>query len=783
MHAPTHRHLAPRIEDDNLIRGRGRFVDDVERQGIAHAVFVRSPHAHAVIRAISTDNAAGMPGVIGIITAADLAGIETVTRFPPNLGPRSLPIAHPHYPVLADRKVMHVGQAVAMIVAESLTAALDAAEQVAVDYEELPAAANLQAATQPGAPQLFDGISGNRALDWSAPEGDAANAGLVEQIMRSAARIVRVTVTQQRVLASPMETRGGTASFDAESGRYTLRVCSQGAGPVRGMLAAIMRIDKEKLHVITEDVGGAFGVKTGPSPEYPALLVAAKRFGRTIHWMSSRSEAFNSDNQARDSVTTGELAVGADGKFLALRVRHVQNLGAFIAYGSINLAINNFPRCFPGMYDIPRLDIGVQCVYTNTIPTGPYRGAGRPEANYLIERLVEEAARVSGIDPVTIRKRNLIRPAAIPYRTAVGATYDSGEFPAIFDKALALSDFNNFKRRRRESKARGRLRGIGVSCFLEHSGGMANEGAALTFSGDGTLIVNLSVHSTGQGHATVFSRLAAEKLGVDAARIRHRNGDSDLSVKGWMSVASRSTATAGSAVVRTVEAMLEKGRKLAAHVLEANEEDIGYEYGTFKVVGTDRGIGLFELATVAAALKAKGEIDESLDTRLDVDTPQTFPNGCHIAEVEVEPETGTVSVVGYFAVDDCGTMLDARLVQGQMQGGIVQGLGQALLERAVYDDATGQLVTGSFMDYAMPRATDVPALLCDDAHPVPATTNPLGAKGVGEAGAVASLAAIMNAIADAVPAAANMDMPATAEKVWRACRDGGARVVRRRSYA
>lgn len=764
-------HHDPRVEDDALIRGRGRFIDDVEKQGVGHAVFVRSPHAHARIVSIATQAAEAMPGVVGILTAADLSGIGSVTRHPPIPGRNGTSIAFSHRPALAADKVMHVGEAVAMVVAETYAEALDAAEQVAVDYEELPAVIDARAALDADAPQLFEGITNNLALDWPGTSDDPANVAAVDQILQSAAHVARVTVTHQRMVMAPMEMRGGTASYDSKTERYTLRVCSQGAGPMRDMLAAIMNIDKSALRVITEDVGGAFGLKSGAYPEYPALLAAAKKLRRKVHWMASRSEAFNSDNQARDNVSIGELALDADGKFLALRARQVQNLGAYVASAGIQLATNNYARCFPAMYDIPKLDIGVQCVYTNTLPTGPYRGAGRPEANYVIERLVEEAARITGIDRVTLRRRNLIPASAMPYKTAVGTTIDSGEFPEVFEKALALADLSQFEQRRAESAANGKLRGVGLSCFLEHSGGVPNEGAYLTFPGKDTLIVNMNVGNTGQGHATVYPRLVAEKLGIDVSHIKHKAGDSDLEIKGNPSVASRSTITAGTAIVRTIETMLEKGKAIAAHVLEAADSDIAYADGAFSVIGTDRRIGLFELAAKAVELKEAGEIAETLDTKRDVDTPQTFPNGCHIAEVEIEPETGHVDVVAYYAVDDCGVMLDHTLVHGQVQGALAQGLGQALLENAVYDAGSGQLVTGSFMDYAMPRAHHIPPLLRDEAHPVPATTNPLGVKGVGEAGTTASIAAIMNAIADAVPTAAEMDMPATLEKVWRACQD------------
>jgi aerobic carbon-monoxide dehydrogenase large subunit len=765
-----HFHL-PRVEDDALIRGRGKFVDDIEKQGVAHVVFVRSPHAHAGIAGIDTAAALQVPGVIGVLTAADLEGVGTVTRHPPLTGRGGAKIAFAHRPPLAQHKVMHVGEAVAMVLADSLHAALAGAEQIAVDYEELPAITDARAALQADARQLYDDIASNLALDWPGPVDDPANVAALDDILQSAAHVARVSVTQQRMVMAPMETRGGTASYDAKADRYHLRVCSQGAGPMRDMVAAIMGIDKQKLRVTTEDVGGAFGLKSGAYPEYPALLVAAKKIGRKVHWMATRSEAFNSDNQARDNVTAGCLALDKDGRFLALRARQVQNLGAYVASAGIQLATNNFARCFPAMYDIPKIDIGVQCVYTNTLPTGPYRGAGRPEANYLIERLVDEAARITGIDRVEIRRRNLIAPQSIPYKTAIGATYDSGEFPAVFEKALALADLENFAARRQQSEAEGKLRGLGLSCFLEHSGGLPTEGAMLNFPGQDTLMVSMNVGNTGQGHATVYPRLIAETLGIDAAQVKHRHGDSDLEIKGFPSVASRSTITAGTAVVRAVEAMLDKGKTIAAHVLEADEKDIAYARGAFTVVGTDRQIGLFELAAKATEMKAKGEIAEDLDTKLAADTPQTFPNGCHIAEVEVTPETGEVDVVAYYAVDDCGTMLDAKLVHGQVHGGLAQGLGQVLLEHAVYDAENGQLVTGSFMDYAMPRAHNMPPVLRDVSHPVPATTNPLGVKGVGEAGTTASLAAIMNAIADAVPAAAHMDMPATLEKVWLACQN------------
>jgi len=448
-------------------------------------------------------------------------------------------------------------------------------------------------------------------------------------------------------------------------------------------------------------------------------------------------------------------------------------MGAYIGSVGANIQTQNFTRCFPGMYDIKRLDIAVRCVFTNTTPTAPYRGAGRPEANYALERVVEEAARLTGIDPIRLRRRNLIRPASMPYRTAIGTSYDSGEFAAVLDKALALAAADGFKQRRREAARRGKYRGLGVSCMLEHSGGIPTEGALVEF-GDGSMVLGLNVQSTGQGHASVFARLAAEKLGIPVEKIRHRHGDSAQEIPGFASVASRSAMTAGSAVLATLDAMLKKGKTLAASVLEAAETDIDYAGGAFTVVGTDRRISLFDLAARAAAMKARGEISESLDTRAKSETPPTYPNGCHIAEVEIDPDTGDLAIVSYAAVDDCGNVLDHMIVEGQLHGSLAQGLGQALLESAVYDQHGGQLLTGSFMDYAMPRAQDMPPIR-DALHVVPATTNPLGVKGTGEAGTTAAIAAVMNAISDAVPAggAERLEMPATPEKVWAACRKVG----------
>jgi CO/xanthine dehydrogenase Mo-binding subunit len=614
-----------------------------------------------------------------------MAGLGSIGRHPPLNGRGGKGLMMPHRPALATERVVHVGEAVAMIVAESALAAQDAAELVAVEYDALAPVTDARAALEPGAPQIWPEAPGNLAIDWPGPAADPeANARQVDAIFAAATFVARVAVTNQRMAVASIEPRGATASYDAAADSYTLRACTQGAGAVRDVLVAIMNVPKERLRVLTDDVGGAFGLKTGPYPEYVAQLIAAKKLKRAIHWMSGRSEAFLSDNQARD--------------------------------------------------------------------------------------LYSEAARITGIDPVKLRRRNLIPAAAMPHKTAIGTTYDSGDFTPVLDKALALAGYDNFKARRRAAKSRGKYRGIGISCMLEHAGATPLEGAWLTFPGDGTLTVNLNVQSTGQGHASVFTRLVADRLGIGRDKITHKHGDSAREIAGYASVGSRSAMTAGAAIVKCVDVMLEKGKRIAAMLLEASEADIVYEAGSFGVVGSDRRIALFELAARAVEMKKQGAIAEDLGTKAATETPLTFPNGVHIAEVEIDPATGHMDIVAYTAVDDCGNVLDGMIVEGQLHGAVAQGLGQALMEQVVYDDS-GQLVTGSFMDYAMPRAADMPpirdALLC-----VPATTNPLGVKGVGEAGTTASIAAVTNAVADAIPggAAAHLDMPASAARLWEACR-------------
>jgi carbon-monoxide dehydrogenase large subunit len=766
-------HHQLRLEDDPLVRGLGHYAADIPMTGQVYAYFVRSPHAFADIRSIDTTAAKAVPGVLAVLTGPDMdeAKIGNLSQHPPVNGRGGTKLVLPHRPALVTKTVRHLGEPVAVVIAETVTAAQDAAEIVTVEYDERAPAVDLREAVKPGAPQVWPEAPGNIAVDWLGLASDPeANAKEVERVFQSAKHVAKVSLLHQRIMVHSMEPRGATASYDAANESYFLRCCSQSARALRDGLAPILGVPNSKLRVVTEDVGGAFGLKTGPYPEYLAILVAARKIGRPVHWMSNRSEAFLSDNHARDAYSDVELALDEKGKFLALRVRHLGSMGAYIGAVGANIQTANLVRCLPGMYDIKLIDFATRCVFTNTTPTAPYRGAGRPEANYILERVIDEAARVTGIDPVKLRRRNLIKPKAMPYKTAVGTTIDSGEFEIVLDKALELADYDGFKQRRREAAKRGKYRGLGISCMLEHAGGFPLEATEVKFPGGEKVLLNLNVQSTGQSHATVFNPMLAERLGIKAELIQHQHGDSAMEIAGYASVGSRSAMTVSHAMIKTVDALLAKGKAIAANVLETAEADIEYRNGRFSVVGTDRAISLFDLAARAKEMKQRGEIPADLDTKVTAETPLTFPNGCHIAEVEIDPATGEMDLVTYTAVDDCGTALNRTIVEGQTHGSIVQGLGQAMMETAIYDGSGGQLVTGSFMDYAMPRADDVP-FFKDEVHSVPATTNPLGVKGAGEAGTTAAIAAVMNAIADAIPggAGAHLDMPATPEKLWHAC--------------
>jgi aerobic carbon-monoxide dehydrogenase large subunit len=759
-----------RVEDDALLRGRGRFGDDVHPDHVTAGVFVRSPHAHAVIRGIDTAAAAKLPGVLAVVTAHDLAAanLATVTGAVPLPGRNGAKPITPMRPALAGERVVHVGQPVALVVAATAAVAQDAADQVVVDYESLPSVVDAHQAVT-GA-QIWPEAPGNLAFDWTGPaDPDGVRRREIDEAFAGAAHVARVELVNQRIAVASMEPRTATASFDAASGRFTLRCGTQGVAGVRGQLCGAMRLTPDRLRILTDDVGGGFGMKASSYPEYVALLCAAKQVGRPIHWVSTRSEAFISDNQARDSYWDVELALDSRGKFLAIRVKGLAGMGAFLTGVALFCPTIHISGCLPGMYDIPRMVIDTRAMFTNTVPTGPYRGAGRPEANYLLERVIDEGARISGIDAAELRRRNLIRPKAIPYKTAAGATYDSGDFPPLFEKALAAADYKGFAARRKASRKQGKLRGIGIGCYLELSGGVLDEAATIAFPGGNAVNVGIGSSSSGQGHATVFGRLVAERLGIPFGSVTVLCGDSARDVPGFGAVASRSAMLVGGAISNAVDAVLAKAGKAAALLLQAKEADLAFRDGHFEVPGGAQRISLFDVAARATELVRQGVLGEALDTKGEVKTPPSYPNGCHVAEVEIDPDTGATKIVSYVAVDDCGRVLDHVIVTGQIHGGVAQGLGQALCEATVYDPDSGQALAGSFMDYAMPRAGDVPALTVLH-HEAVCTTNPLGVKGTGEAGTTAAPCAIVNAIVNALPpeAAAAIQMPVTAQAIWRA---------------
>jgi len=753
-HAIDHR------DAERLLTGRGRFVEDEGGEAV-RGVFLRSPHAAARILSIDSRAAAAMPGVIAVLTAADLGELDNISRPIPMKGRGGVRVNVPFRPALAKDRVRHVGEPVALIVAATASQAADAAEQIEIAYDPLPAVIDARAASAHAAPLVWDEVPANLALDWPGPQAEpAANWEQVEQAFAGAVHVARTRLMSQRLAVVSLEPRAALAVYDAATERFTFRCGSQSAPRMAQELAAIMKVEPAQMRVISEDVGGAFGMKSSPYPEYLALLVAARRTGRAILWGASRAESFLSDTQGRDIAIEGELALDRDGKFLALRARCVANMGAYLGAVGTWVPTMNFVSCLPTVYDIPQIAVEVRCVFTNTAPIGPYRGAGRPDANYLVERLVEEAARTSGLDAIEIRRRNLIPPDRLPYRSAVGTTYDSGDFPALLDRALALADRDGFAARRARAAAAGKLRGFGISCFSEIAGGQPGEQARVTLLPDGRLEAAIGSQASGQNHRRVFAELLAQRFGLDPRRIEVRYGDSALGVRGIGSIASRGAMSTGSALVMAADALLAKARGTAASLLQAKEEEVAFVGGGFEIPGSGRRVGFAEIA--------KGETLSELAT---ADIKPTFPSGCHIAEIEIDRDTGQVRLVAYSAVDDCGTVLDHAVVEGQIQGGIAQGIGQTLCEDLVYETGSGQLLTGSLMDYGVPHADDLP-LIATDLLCSPAKNNVLGVKGVGEAGTTGALAAVMNAIEDALAGigAACPDMPATPIKIWQAIR-------------
>ena len=760
----------PRREDAALLTGNGRFIDDVERARQAHAWIVRSPHAHARIVSVDVSDAAAMPGVLAVLTHRDLAADAVSPLSEPNrvTGRDGEQTVNVHHPLLAGERAMHVGDPVAMVVARSRRDAQDAAERVIVDYAELDPVIDGWAALAAGAPQLWPSAPGNVALDWEG--GDAGDAGAA---FARAAHVTRLRVVNNRLVIAPMETRGVVAEYEPREGRYTIRTPSQGVGHLLAPLARSLGVAESRVRVITDDVGGAFGIKIPPYPEHVLAAWAARRLGRPVKWIADRSESFLSDGQGRDHVTEAELALDAEGRFLAVRTSTVSNMGAYSTAAAPTIPTLGGTRCITGVYRIPAWHARSRVVFTNTVPIHAFRGAGKPEYNHVIERLVDAAARETGRDPAELRRLNVVPPGAMPYVTGTGIEFDSGEFAANMDDALALADRFGFEARREEARARGMLRGFGFALFQEPDGYLDNR-VTLVFQPSGELTVTLTGQAGGHGHETTFAQVASDRLGVPFDAVQVRQGDSDLVGPGSGSGGSRTATVAGMGVTLAAEAIVERGRRIAAELMEASAEDVTFAAGTFTIAGTDRSVSLGEV--VAASFRPEsvpGSDEIGLQATSHYRAKQyNYPCGCHVCEVEIDPQTGAFALLRYTAVNDHGVVINPMLLEGQVHGGIAQGLGQALMERTVYDRDTGQLVSGSFMDYAIPRADDLPAIDFK-ANCVPARTNPLGVKGVGESGCTAACPAVMNAIADALApiGIAHLDMPATPERIWAACRD------------
>ena len=764
-----------RKEDDTLVRGKGKYTDDFSLPKQAYGWVVRSSHAHGIIKAIDTSAARTMPDVLGVWTGADLeaAGYKPFICGLPLKSRDGSPLLQTNRMPLATDKVRYVGDPIAFVVAETLAQARDAAEAIELDIDALPAVTDAAEAAKPGAPLLYDHIPNNVALDYHY--GDTAG---IDAAFASAAHVTKLDIVNTRVAVVSMEPRVALGHYDKAGERYTLQVPTQGVSGNKAVMARILNVPPEKVRILTANVGGSFGMKNLNYPEYACILHAAKALGRPVKWTDERSTSFLSDSQGRAQKIHAELALDAEGKFLAVRLSGYGNLGAFItgvAPGPLSL---NTGKNLASVYRTPLLGVDIKTVVTNTTHMGAYRGAGRPEANYYMERLIDRAADEMGIDRLTLRKRNFIKPAQLPFAASSGVTYDSGDFAGVLSKALEISDHASFAKRKRESRKNGKLRGIAVGSYLEVTAPPSGELGKITFDPDGSVTLTTGTLDYGQGHATPFAQVLTSELGVPFDRIKLQQNDSDLVRFGNGTGGSRSITATGKAIVEASALVVEKGKKAAAHFLEASETDIEFSGGRFTIAGTDRSIGIMELAERVR----EGKMPEGVPNSLDVDhatkdTPSTFPNGCHVAEVEIDPDTGVVQIVRYAAANDFGTVVNPMIVAGQLHGGVAQGIGQALMEEVNYD-TSGQPITGSFMDYAMPRAEDIPTMEVGD-HPSPAKSNPLGTKGCGEAGCAGSLVCIVNAVIDALSeyGIKHINMPLTPEKIWRAIQEAKAKAA------
>ena len=765
----------PREEDPYLLRGAGRYVDDVRLLDLARGVFLRSPHPHARIRAIKTDAAKAAPGVLLVLTGESpevtALGLQ-VPRMPRKRkdGSPGFIAAQPH---LARGAVRYIGEQVAFVVAETLNQAKDAAELIEIDYEPLPAVVATAAAAEAGAVKIWDNCPDNIAFYH-----EVGNKAGVEAAFAKAAHIVRHRMIINRITANTMEPRGSLAQYDPREDRYIIRCTLQAPHRSRAIFAQLLKVPETRLRIICENVGGGFGMKGSLGSEYVLTALAARLLARPVKWVSERSEGLLSDEQARDNVTEAELALDKEGHFLALRTRTLANIGAYhTSDRAAGPPLSNLGS-LAGTYTTPVLYAEVLGVMTHTMLTGHYRGAGRPEASYVIETMVDLAARQLGIDPVELRRRNTIPPIAQPYKTGLVFTFDSGNFGKNLGDGIALADYAGFPARLAASRRRGKLRGIGVTNTIEATAGGMLEHAELRFDPTGTVTLLMGTHDHGQGHGTTFKQILNEKLGIEPDKVRFRNGDTDEVLTGTGTFGSRSAACGGSALVIAADKVIARGKKLAAHLLEAAEADLVFEGGKFAVAGTDRSIALLDVAKASfqPGRLPRGSEQGLFETGTYDGGMPTYPNGCHICEVEIDDATGAIELQRYVAVDDCGRVINPLLLEGQMHGGIAQGLGQALMEDVTYDAESGQVMAGSFMDYAMPRADNFCAIEMES-NEVPAKTNPLGVKGGGEAGTVGGLAAVMNAINDALARAGApyVQMPCTPEKIWRALQEARAK--------
>jgi carbon-monoxide dehydrogenase large subunit len=762
---PVRRH-----EDLRLITGGGRYTDDIVLPRMVRAVVLRAPMAHARIKRIDAAAARQMAGVLLVATGEELRadGLGDLPCVTPLNNRDGTPRHETPRPALAVGKVRHVGEPVALVVAETLAAAHDAAEAIEVEYEGLPTVTAANEAIVPGAPQLFSHIAGNVVFDWDNDMGDAK---ATDAAFAAATRTVTLELVNNRVVVNSMEPRNAIGDYEDAGDRSVLYTATQGPHFVRDPLADIvLKLPKEKLRLITPNVGGGFGMKAFVYPEHALVVWAARKLKRPVKWQEDRSEGFVSDNQGRDHVTRAELALDAKGHFLGLRVAVLANLGAYLSpFGSF--IPTRSTDLVSGLYRIGAIHVNVKGVATNTVPVCAYRGAGRPEAAYLLERLVDLAARELGMSPDRIRRVNFVPPSAMPYTSATKLRIDSGEFAKVMDLCMDAAEWSSFKARRRDTERAGKLRGIGMATYTERCGGGFPEIASIEFKDDDRVELVMGNQEYGTGLITAYKQLVCEQLGLDPDRIDVIMGDTDRTPSG-LTGGSRALAVAGSALYEAGNIVIAKGKELAAHLLEAAAGDVTFTDGVFSVAGTDLRLDLLAVAKAARdPKKLPAGMTPGLDTtHKQVPQAQTFPNGCHIAEIEIDPDTGTVALARYTIVDDFGRTINPLLLEGQVHGGVAQGIGQALLEQAVYDSDSGQLLTGSFMDYAMPRASDIPTFAVST-HNVPTTANPLGVKGAGEAGAVGAPPAVVNAVVDALErrvGVRHIDMPATPHRIWSA---------------